>query len=87
MSSPINYRGYTIERAGSSRYFFWLNEDTYDGPEGADHGIERGVAACRRAIDEYIGETVEPERCGSCPTMTTKTDEDHNAQCSKHGGR
>ncbi len=29
----------------------------------------------------------EPERCCSCPALTTKVDKDHNAACGLHGGR
>ena len=56
MTKTHDYRGYTIEGAGQPGYYFWLNEDTYDGPESRDCGTERGVSACKRAIDLWISE-------------------------------
>ena len=57
MRAPTTtYRGYTIEGAGEPGYYFWLNEDTFDGPESIDCGTEFGTAACKRAIDEWLEE-------------------------------
>jgi hypothetical protein len=94
MLKPTTHRGYTIEDAGRSGYYFWVNDETYDGPESTDCGTERGVAACKRAIDEWLDENPEEpeqtppiERCSMCPTLTEKVDRDHNALCARHGGR
>jgi hypothetical protein len=63
MRLPEIYRGYTIEGAGRSGYYMWLKFDTYDGPESRECGTERGVGACKRAIDEVLDES------GGCRAM------------------
>ena len=87
----IEYRGFIIEPAGSPGMYFWLNVDEYDGPESTCCGTERGVKACKAAIDEYMDEEKEPkrERCyaGACGALTTRVTEDHTPACSMHGGR